>query len=109
MHYAGIYNRALLSGGNSGTTTWGPYSIPTWGAPDLLYYKDDQLLAFPGRQTDYLPGPDRFCGGLMTLQWVTNVYRFQQALHFDGFSTDLDTSNAVLFKLRPICSRSTCG
>ena len=39
-----------------------------------------------------------FAAAQTTLQWVTNVASIPNtALHFDGFSTYLDTSNAVLF------------
>jgi hypothetical protein len=101
LHDVGIYNRAL-SAAEIGSNYLGTEFNTNVNVPDLLYYKMTESAqthapAFLADSSTH-GGTTGTVFMQSTLQWVPNVASIPAtALHFDGFSTYIDTSNTVLF------------
>ncbi len=103
MHDVGMFNRAL-SAADVENNYLGTEPSTNVSIPDLLYYKMtesaqtnppaylvDSSTHGGTTGTDFAQSPTKF-------EWVTNVANIPAAaLHFNGVSTYIDTSNSVLF------------
>jgi hypothetical protein len=101
MHDIGIYNR-ILSGTEIAANYLGSEFNTNVSVPDLLYYK---MTESAYSNPPVLLADSSTHGGTAgtalsgyALAWVTNVAQIPAtALHFNGVSTFIDTSNSVLF------------
>jgi hypothetical protein len=101
MYDVGIYNR-VLSAAEVESNFLATESSTNVSAPDLLYYK---MTEYPQTNPPVFLADSSTHGGATgtvwsayPLQWVTNIaFIPNTALHFNGVSTYIDTSNSVLF------------
>jgi hypothetical protein len=103
MRDIGIYNRALSATEMASNYLGSEISVNV-SVPDLLYYKmtehaeTNPPVFLADSSTLGLATGTVFSSAPTTLQWVTNVAGIPEtALHFNGVSTHIDTSNSVLF------------